>query len=403
LDDKAALGAAVLDDVQSFLKRFVAYPSPAAAVAHTLWIAHTHGMDAWDTTPRIAFLSPEPGSGKTRCLEITELLVPNPVQSVNVSPSYLFRKVSDAPGLPTLLFDEIDCIFGAKASNENKEVLGLLNSGYRRGAVAGRCVTRGKEIHAEEWPSYSPVALAGLGFLPDNILSRCVVIRMKRRAPDETVEPYRRRIYQDAGHALRDRIAGWIAPRVEDLAAARPVMPKGISDRSEDIWESLLAIADLAVGEWPSEARMAAVTLVTDAGEGIQSLGVRLLADLRAIFKDAVSIATKDIIEKLIDLDESPWGEIRGKGSALDSRKLSNYLRSYGIKSKTIRQGTTTAKGYLAADLFEAWRRYLTPIPCHMETSVTAVTTEEPPPKVVPLCLSDPDAADVLSQWAGVT
>ena len=71
-------GAALLDEIELFLSRFIAYPSEAARVAHTLWIAHTHRMDVWDSTPRIAFLSPEPGSGKSRALEVTELLVPRP-------------------------------------------------------------------------------------------------------------------------------------------------------------------------------------------------------------------------------------------------------------------------------------------------------------------------------------
>jgi len=54
-----------------------------------------HLMDRWESTPRIVFLSAEPGSGKTRALEATELLVPNPVHAVNVSPAYLFRKVGE--------------------------------------------------------------------------------------------------------------------------------------------------------------------------------------------------------------------------------------------------------------------------------------------------------------------
>jgi hypothetical protein len=94
-------GAAILNDVAAFLKRFVAYPSDNALIAHTLWIAHTHLMDAWESTPRLAFLSPEPASGKTRALEVTELLVPNPVEAVNVTPAYLFRKVGDENGPPT--------------------------------------------------------------------------------------------------------------------------------------------------------------------------------------------------------------------------------------------------------------------------------------------------------------
>lgn len=108
--------ARTLDTVHAFLGRFVAYPSAAAHIAHTLWVAHCHAMDAWESTPRIAFLSPEPGSGKTRALEITELLVPRAVEAVNVSASYLFRKVGDDEnGRPTILFDEIDTVFGPKA------------------------------------------------------------------------------------------------------------------------------------------------------------------------------------------------------------------------------------------------------------------------------------------------
>ena len=50
--------AQILDDIHEFLGRFVIYPSKEAHDAHVLWIAHTHCMDAWESTPRIAFLSP---------------------------------------------------------------------------------------------------------------------------------------------------------------------------------------------------------------------------------------------------------------------------------------------------------------------------------------------------------
>src|SRR5262245_7819262 len=146
-------GAALLDDIHTLLGRFVSYPGEDAQVAHALWVAHCHAMGAWESTPRIAFLSPEPGSGKTRALEVTETLVPNPVEAINVTASYLFRKVGDKDGLPTILFDEIDTVFGPKAK-ENEDLRGLLNAGHRRGAVAGRCVVRGKVIETEELPAY---------------------------------------------------------------------------------------------------------------------------------------------------------------------------------------------------------------------------------------------------------
>ena len=139
----------LLEQVFQFTRRFVAYPSDAAHVAHALWITHTHLMAAWESTPRLAFLSPEPASGQTRALEITELLVPNAVEAINVTPAYLFRKVGDDEAKPTILYDEIDTVFGPKAK-ENEEIRGLLNAGHRRGAVAGRCVVKGKNVTTEE-------------------------------------------------------------------------------------------------------------------------------------------------------------------------------------------------------------------------------------------------------------
>jgi hypothetical protein len=361
--------AALLDDVFAFLGRFVAYPSEHSHVAHALWIAHTHMMQAWETTPRIAFLSPEPGSGKTRALEITELLVPRPVSAVNMSPAALFRMVGHEDGLPTILFDEIDTVFGPKAK-ENEELRGLLNAGYRRGAKTYRCVVSGKKVEVEEIEAFSAVALAGLGDLPDTILTRSVIIRMRRRAPHEQVEPYRRRLHGAEGEGLRDRLAEWAEST--DLADAIPDMPEGIFDRAADVWEALLAVADEAGGEWPVRARVAAVALVALSREERPSLGVMLLSDLKTIFRDDEVLATVSILERLHNLEESPWGDIRGK--PLDERGLARRLSPYGVKPKVVRIGTSTPRGYSLADLYDVWARYLPPTPADSATSATSAT-----------------------------
>src|SRR6188472_3952368 len=88
----AAQGQKALGRAHEYLGRYVVYPSEHAHVAHTLWVGHTHLMDRWDTTPRIAFMSAEKASGKSRALEATEPLVPSPVTAVNMSPAYIFRK-----------------------------------------------------------------------------------------------------------------------------------------------------------------------------------------------------------------------------------------------------------------------------------------------------------------------
>lgn len=371
-------GAELLDDVSQFLGRFVAYPNQRSQIAHTLWIAHTHLMDMWDSTPRIAFLSPEPGSGKTRALEVSELLVPRPVEAVNMSAAALFRKVADDAGLPTILLDECDTVFGTKrAAETNEDVRGLLNAGHRRGAKSYRCVTRGREIEVVEYEAFSAVALAGLGDLPDTILARSIIVKMRRRAPNERVEPFRRRMQQKRGHELRDRLDKWAQSIANTVADPWPEMPAGIEDRDADIWEALIAIADAAGEHWPATAREAAVSLVTESKETTPSLGIKLLTDLRTIFGESDALFTDAILLKLHAIEESPWAEIL-QGKPLNTRGLAKRLTQYGIKSKTVRVGPNTAKGYTRADLYDAWLRYL-PSPEKSDTTVTNVTTDENP------------------------
>ena len=85
-------GAVVLDEVAEMLGRFVAFPSAECCDAVTLWAAHCHGLDAFETTPRLALLSPVAQSGKTRTLEVLDMLTPEPMHAANLSASALFAR-----------------------------------------------------------------------------------------------------------------------------------------------------------------------------------------------------------------------------------------------------------------------------------------------------------------------
>ncbi len=370
----------VLDEIYEFLGRFVAYPSDDAHVAHTLWIAHAHLMKEWESTPRIAFLSPEPGSGKTRALEVTETLVPNPVETINSSPAYIFRRIgADPTSLPTILHDEIDTIFGDKA-REHEDMRAIINAGHRRGATAGRCVVRGKTVETEEFPAFCAVAMAGLGNLPDTILTRSVVIKMRRRAPTEIVEPYRRRLHAPEGHRLRERLAQW-AKDVTPILNTMPIMPEGIEDRNADVWEALLSLADAAGGDWPDRARVAAVALVADAAGERGSLGVRLLKDIRTVIGERDGMWTDELLAGLCVLEESPWGDLNGK--PINDRRLADFLRPYGVRPGQVKLTGTNKRGYTRGAFHDAWARYLTVDrdpslpPAWGATSATTVTDEQ--------------------------
>lgn len=349
--------AELLDEVDQMLSRFVAFPSAETRIATVLWIAHTHALDAFDTTPRLAFMSPEPGSGKTRALEIVELLVWNPILTVNASPAYLIRRLADS-NRPVILFDEIDTVFGPKAKADNEDIRGLINSGYRAGATSGRCVIKAKGVETEDFPSFAAVAMAGLDDLPDTIATRAVIVRMRRRSHNEKVSPYRRRLHEPAGHDLRDRLHQWITDHDAHLADAWPELPEGIEDRDADVWEPLIAVADLAGGRWPEVARVSAVSLVSDSQQNKGGMGILLLSDIRKVFNGQDFMGTVELLKALHDLEEAPWESLKGDG--LDARGLAWRLGKYGITPKQVK--AINRKGYRRSDLEDAWDRYLPPV-----------------------------------------
>lgn len=384
-------GDVVLSETETFLSRFVVYPSEHALVAHVLWVAHTHAMGKWESTPRLALLSPEPGSGKSRGLEVSEPLVPRPIHAVNTTPAYLFRKVSDPNGSPTILYDEIDTLFGPRAK-ENEDVRGMLNAGHRKGAVAGRCVVKGKVVETEELPAYCAVAMAGLDDLPDTLMSRSVVIRMRRRAPTEPIEPFRYRLHAPEGYAIRDALADWAATIP---AGVWPEMPDGIADRDADVWEALLAVADHAGGAWPERARRSAVALVAATKAAAPSMGVRLLTDLHAVFGERDYVATEDLLSALVGIDDAPWADLRGK--SLDARGLSRRLARYDVRPKNVRLGGRIVKGYARSDLTDPWARYVADVRLKLGGEVRGYMTKSVNIQPEPETLGEPAKGSATS------
>jgi hypothetical protein len=188
-------------------------------------------------------------------LEVAELLVPSPLSVMNASIAFLFRTLKDEQA--TVLFDEVDAIFNSKVGNY-EDLRALLNTGYRRGAMVGRIVGEGKGMRPERFPVFAATALAAIGDLPDTVESRAIIVPMRRRAPDEDVAQFRRRRVEQEIGDVRARLEQWGAEHVDELGQGDPEMPEGLTDRAADIWEPLLAIADLAGGEWPARARQAA-------------------------------------------------------------------------------------------------------------------------------------------------
>lgn len=368
--------AAMLKDVFNFIRRFVSL-SPSHARVVALWVLHSHVIDAADATPYLAITSAEKQSGKTRLLEVCDLLVANPWLTGRVTAAVLTRKV-DAER-PSLLLDESDAAFSGE--KEYAEALrSVLNTGHRRGGKASCCVGQGAATTFKDFSTFCPKAIAGIGRLPDTVADRSIPIRLKRAARGEHVERFRRRDVEGQAAKLRAKVEMWAGATIGNLRDARPGLPETLTDRQQDGAEPLLAIADLAGGEWPQAARLALIELCAEAQAGDESIGVRVLADIRDVFKNRAEdrISSADLAAALAEIETSPWGEWGKAGKPLSPAKLARLLGPFTIVPSSVRIGKKTPKGYELKDFQDAFERYLPPdAPVPPPPSAQSATTQQ--------------------------
>jgi len=359
-------GAELLDDVTRSLRRFVHFRSGAQSDAVALWIAHTHAGAAADSTPYLIVTSPEKQSGKTRLQEASEPLVARPLRLSNISTAALFREIEATT--PTVFFDEADAIFSRK-SDTAEELRGVLNAGHRRGATVVRCVGEGKGLRTQKFAVFCPKLIAAIGSVPDTVADRGVHIRLQRAKAGETVERFRYRQAAQEAEPLRIALEAWAAAHLDALRDARPRLPDALSDRAQDGWEPLLAIADLVGGDWPTRARAAAVGLANEAAEGDESLGALLLRHISEAFGDSEQLTTIALLEKLIEREDGPWAawwarDIEDGKTKGPAARLARLLKPFGIKSKKLWIGAQdgSLQGFRADAFEDAFARYLPPL-----------------------------------------
>lgn len=359
-DSTPNLGA-VLDQVDRFVRRFVAFANQHQAVAVVLWIAHTHIIDALRVTVYLHITSPTPEAGKSRLLDALEQLVAKAWRAVQPSEAALFRKLSMAT--VTLLLDEADPIWGrdGRLRPETEPQRAVLNAGHTRGTTVPRVVGAGTSMQVQDFKVFGPKAIAGIGEIPDSLRSRSITIRMRRRLPTERIEAFFPDEVADEAALLRDGLAAACAAALPlDLhLLRRELLALGLGDRAADGWAALLGLADKAGDAWGNRARAAAAALTSGARRDEEDLGLRLLADLRVIFGEVERphLATVEMIDRLAEAEGSPWGDWRGK--PITGQAVARLLRPFGIAPATHRRGETTFKGYARTQFEDAWARYL--------------------------------------------
>ena len=401
-------GKDLLDGLEWLMGRFVFLPRWAAETL-ALWVVHTYAFHLRLVATYIGLESPEKRCGKTTLLTVLCELVNRPVVASNISSPAFFRVIAEKR--PTLMIDEADTVL-----HRNKELKGILNAGcakktgyvirmasrkirsrtgLRQGPVgdegkvhgligegveagAGRDgngeggvsdagsdgLGRESGLQLARFSSWCPKAIATIKHLPETLADRCIVIPMQRKAAREQCE----RLRNLKGTEWRRKCARFVMDHAAEIAGAQPEIPADLNDRAADIWEPLLALADLAGGEWPEKARNAALGLTAIAQE--ESPIGALLLDLLVVFArqrcadgsrledGGARIFSRDLVACLNLCTDRPWLILR-KGKVLTETWMSQQLRPYGVRPKTIWIGEKSAKGYVEGDFTDVFRRYI--------------------------------------------
>jgi putative DNA primase/helicase len=342
-------GAELLSALATNIRRHVVMLNHAADTA-ALWVVHTHLLDCFGISPRLAITSPEKGCGKTTALDVVSRLVRRPLSTANASAAAIFRVVELQR--PTLLIDEADTFLP-----ENEELRGILNSGHRQGGSVIRTV--GEEFEPRSFSTYSTCAIALIGRLPATLADRSVPIDLRRRRPDEAIEQFR---FDRTGHLdqLARKAARWASDNADRIQRADPDMPAGVFNRAADNWRPLLAIADAAGGWWPARALQAVQRAAAGVGNGDESIRVLLLTDIRGIFAERGldRIPSAELVAALNFIEGRPWAEWN-HGKGLSPNGLARLLAPFTIAPVTIRIGNGRPKGYQLAQFEDAFARYL--------------------------------------------
>jgi putative DNA primase/helicase len=241
---------------------------------------------------------------------------------------------------------------------ENEELRGILNSGHTRdSAYVVRVV--GDDHTPKPFSTWGCKAIAGIGHLSDTLMDRAVVLDLRRKLPHENVERLRHAA-PDLFDRLASRLCRFAQDNREAVRRARPELPHALHDRAQDNWEPLLAIADVAGGVWPEQARQAALNISGATDEG-GTIGSELLADIQEVFetKRVERIGTAELIEALCADDGKPWATFN-RGKPIVPRQVAKRLKEYGIVSKNVRVGYRQSKGFERLQFQDVFERYLT-------------------------------------------
>ncbi|MDB2414889.1 DUF3631 domain-containing protein [Rickettsiales bacterium] len=353
-------GDFLLSEISDTIRQYVGL-SFAAADAIALYIVYTHRYKLFPISPKLAIISPQKRCGKTTLLSIISKLVRRPLSASNITQSAVYR-VIDAFS-PTIIIDEADTFL-----RNNVELNGIINSSH---SIDMSYVIRsdGENFETKAFNTFAPIVIASIGKLKGTLLDRSVVIPMQRIKRTDKLEKFRSIYLTEEFLDIPGKIERFWEDNLEYFKESMSVtdkkladLPESISSRAIDNWLSLCTVAEIADsgGDWPERAIRAMMELSSGDNTDDNSISIQLLSDVRLIVNDYPNdkIPTQELITKLKEIEEAPWLTY-SNGNPITDRNIAGLLSPYGIKSKSIRTGDKTHKGYEFKSFNDVFERYL--------------------------------------------
>lgn len=328
--------------------------TPQEQLTVALWIMHSHCVELFRHSPILSFQSPTKRGGKTTAQSTVAALVPRAMPVTHVTGASLFRMIhSDNP---TLIVDELDQVI-----HRNRDLRVVLNASHCRATAYIPRVVDGSVVR---FRVYGPKVLACIGRLPDTLQDRSIIINLRRKAPEERVEPLP--LQPETFYSTTHRK---ILRLVQDLktfiAASNPTLPAGLNDRAADNWRPLLQIAEALGPEWLSIAMQTAIKISRMSDIDSLDPAEQLIRDIKGIFDQASGatfLTADELHTRLLDIDAGLWAEFE-RGQPLTRARLGRMLTPFGIHSRIQRIGPRVVRAYHRADFADTFRRYCPPDP----------------------------------------
>lgn len=331
----------ILDEVYGQIKRHSKFDHEEQYFLNTLWTVGSYFLGysdirTFDNFPMLAFMSPEPDSGKTNALKVTSRLAFNATNPGSFTTAGILRKIDKSDGIITICLDDLDTKF--VHGKDNSDLVMLFNLGYERDAFIYRCSQSNDTLI--ETPAYCPKAFSALSIarIPGATLTRTFIIYMRPKTIDDG--DILDEMDKVALETLRQHIEAW-APTVVGKLKDIEIPTNDIEfliNRNRQVFKPLLAIAKATSEEWYQRALRAALFFTGQQTE--KTLTHRILFGAYRIHKTGIlddKIHSSTLLEELHELGIPRW---------VDQSQLANHLLTYGIKPRQMKIANLNRNGY---------------------------------------------------------